>query len=352
MSNENEIATLGTFANYAEGVDLTVNTLTIAQLWARAKTDADEWTRATLDADRAGMQVLFNCVTLKQTHKVKRPLGSIMATCLDTPATRKRIGVSKVTTEHLTGKKGVLSEDANARYYYSVATALDVIISRGAQVDAEVLKNAASDDRAAYFAAFRQLAAALKKNESVKLTGTLSAILDQCVMKDGDSIRAALKTPGSPYAALLPPPAAKPPEPARGDGDTESPDAEIVPTEMPSARYAPADAVDTEATDADAVDAKIAHREREHAAGTTLADMEEGIHAALTVALKSPTIQALADIASAIMLADARLNGQKVDAASFLRATLAEIPQERARSLADAEPTRIAAQVKTKRATK
>jgi hypothetical protein len=73
------------------------------------------------------------------------------------------------------------------------------------------------------------------------------------------------------------------------------------------------------------------------AAGTTLADMEEDIHAALTVALKSPTIQALADIASAFMKADNRLNGQKVNATSMLRATLAELPAEIAHTLRGAE---------------
>jgi hypothetical protein len=350
MSNENEIATLGTFANYAESVDLAVLTMDKKALWERTKTDADEWTRASLDADCYGMQVLLNCVTLKQTHGVNKSLGQIMAMALDTPTTRARIGVSKVTTEHLTGKKGVLSEDANARYYYSVATALDVIISRGAQVDADVLTSAAGDDRAAYFAAFRGLAAALKKNESVKLDGTLSAIFNRCIMKDGDSIRAALKTPGSPYAALLPPPAAKPPEPARGDGDTESPDAVIVPTEMPSARYAPAPAP---AVDTARVDAVIAaNRQREHEAGNREEDAEDGIAAALNFAALPVTPQAVADMARALMNAATHNAGSRLDAVAFLRATIAELPQERARSLADAEPTRIAAQGKTKRAMK
>lgn len=326
MSNEISEPVTRTLANYGESVDLAVLTMDKKTLWERTKTDADEWTRASLDADCYGMQVLVNCVTLKQTHGVNKSIGQIMAMALDTPATRARIGVAKVTTEHLTGKKGVLPEDANARYYYGTATALDTVIARGATVDADALTRAAGKDRAAYFAAFRSLAAGLKKNESVKLDGTLSAILDQCGMKDGESIRAALKTPATAYAALLPPPAAKTPEPAKDETDAENPDAVIVPTPTP-----------TPASDTTQIDAVIAaHRNREPEPGNREEDAEDGIAAALNFAALPVTPQAVADIARAVMNAATHNAGSRLDAVAFLRATLAELPQERAHSLQQA----------------
>jgi hypothetical protein len=314
-----------TLTNCTALMDNDAWTLKGHELAEYAKRKANKWSQANVDLEVSTAELVDVLIVLRQESKAKKSLGQLLAAALDTPENRRTAGVKEITTEHLTGSKGLqLPNKGNARATYNLVNALELAHARGAQLDKTTAHVLLREDGDSWSRAYIGLAAFLRKNESVSINK--ATITEVITFLCGTKTLAAWLGEDDRHTALLP----APPKPKGDVGDAPVGDA-------PVGDVGDAPVGDAPVGDAPEGNAPTQERAPHTAAGTTLVDMEEGIHAALTAALKSPTIQALADIAAALMKADNRLNGQKVDAASFIRATLAELPQERARNMQGAE---------------
>lgn len=276
-----------------------------ADLETMARERAEAWADSQIDSEVRTAEFLDALIAQRVKPSCKKSMGQLMAAALDTAENRRKIGVTEIKTAHLTGTKGLqLPGKGNARQTYNLCTALEVIADRGAKLDNVTAHVLLSHDSEQWSKAYLGLAASLRKNETVRLQGTLTDVIKGLA---GDKALNGWLAQPSPFGALLPAPP-MPIKVSETDDEEEDPENDngpefITPEPIPDGRSP------------------------QLPIGTRDQDAADGLHAALTALCLPLTPQGLVSLTTAIVKAGEDLSGERSTVALFVKHIIQNLPQ-------------------------
>jgi len=148
-----------------KGKELAAHSCECAQSWADGQIAAEVSTATLVDS----------LIAQRMERGCKKSMGQLFAAAVNTPENRRALGVPEITTEHLTGSKGLsLPGKGNARTTYNLVNAIEVARKHRAKLDPTTAHVLLTQDGDKWGEAYLKLAAYLRKNETVNINGSIT----------------------------------------------------------------------------------------------------------------------------------------------------------------------------------